>query len=71
MKEIKRHLNNCSAPICEEIDCSKVVWCAGEEVCSKTKGVLRSKMLRINKEFKLGKFQDSSWTKEQLVRSSL
>lgn len=65
------HFKNCPAPICEELDCQNVVWCAGEEICSKTKGELRSRMVRINKSVLGGRFLDSSWTKKELEKSSL
>jgi len=67
-----RHNKNCSAPICMQQDYNKVVWCAGEEVCGcRPLTELQKKQLRINKEFGKGRFQDSSWTGSELVKTSL
>ncbi len=66
------HKDKCSAPLCVDQDYFDVVWCAGEEICSRRpmKKVQRTQT-RINKEFAKGRFVDISWTGRELEESSL
>jgi len=67
-----KHQENCTAPLCNDDVNTNTVWCAGEEICSKTpRTKIQQRQKRINEEFKKGKMQDKSWTLSELSRSSL
>jgi len=70
-EENKRHLKNCSAPIC---NCDpntnykdEVVWCPGEEICKhKPYQKFQEQQVVINKLFRKGKIEDGTFSANQL-----
>jgi hypothetical protein len=72
MKTIdERHFINCPAPICNcdpNLDYkNEVVWCAGEDICKhKPYQKFQEQQVKLNKLFRKGKIEDSSFSAKQL-----
>lgn len=67
-----KHFYNCSAPLCMEDKSPQALWYAGEEVCNcKPLTELQKRQLRINKQYKKGRFLDQSWSRAELEKSKL
>jgi hypothetical protein len=73
MKEkTSKHFYNCSAPLCSEVSSPEALWYAGEEVCNcRPLTDLQKRQLRINKQFKKGRFLEQSWSRAELEKSKL
>ena len=57
---MSKHFEDCSAPICQEMDSDNVVWYPGEEVClKKPYNKVQKKQLLINRELSRGTFRHS------------
>lgn len=67
-----KHYLRCSAPVCAEDENKDLVWWAGEQVCTCSPLTpLQKKQVRINQQFKKGRFQDKNWTVKELQEAHI